>query len=93
MHNLSGQFTDCHILPLIWSSPPSTDLPKETYGKALLHSKDDKGVLGEIHESLGLLISKYRNHYNILLHAKSVHQVIHKEILHLNILLEFIRIR
>lgn len=56
MHNFPGQFTDCCILPLIWSSPPSTDLSKETYGKALSHSKEGKVVLGEIHEPLCLLV-------------------------------------
>lgn len=56
MHNLPGQFTDHCILLLIWSPPPSTDLSKETYGKELSHSKEDKVVLGEIHGSLCLLI-------------------------------------
>lgn len=93
MHNLPGQFIDHCILPLIWSSPPSTDLSKETYGKALSHSKEDKVVLGKIHETLCLLVFQNRNHNNILLHAKSVHQVTHREIFCLNILLEFSRIR
>lgn len=55
VHNLPGSSETC-ILPLIWSSPPSTDLSKETYGKALSHSKEDKVILGEIHESSCLLV-------------------------------------
>lgn len=56
MHNLPGKFTDCYILPLLWSSPPSTDLSKETYGKALSCSKEGKVVFGEMHESLCSLV-------------------------------------
>lgn len=56
MHNFPGQLTDCCILPLLWSSPPSTDLSNEIHAKALSHGKEGKVVLGEMHESLCLLV-------------------------------------